>query len=64
LEFKSGWVEPNKQAEIEAACLRLGTAGLKPIKDTVSAEITYDDIRLVVAQFRWEAKQQKSATAI
>jgi len=59
LEFKSGWVDPNKQTEIEAACIRVGTAGLKPIKDAVSPEITYDDIRLVVARFHWNQKQQK-----
>jgi ATP-dependent DNA helicase RecQ len=59
LEFKTGWVEPAKLEEIEAACERLGTAGLRPIKDAVSAEITFDDIRLAVAQYRWEQKQQK-----
>jgi ATP-dependent DNA helicase RecQ len=62
VEFKPAWVDANKQAEIEAACSRLGTVGLRPIKDAVSAEITYDDIRLVVAQFRWNEKQQKLAT--
>jgi ATP-dependent DNA helicase RecQ len=62
IEFKPAWMDANKQAEIEAACSRLGTVGLRSIKDAVSAEITYDDIRLVVAQFRWNEKQQKLAT--
>jgi ATP-dependent DNA helicase RecQ len=61
LEFKAVWIDPNKQKEIEAACARLGTAALRPIKDAVSAEITFDDIRLVAARLRWEAKQQKQA---
>ncbi len=59
LEFKPGWVDKNRQTEIEAACARLGTEALRPIKDAVPAEITYEDIRLVVARFRWEEKQKE-----
>ena len=59
LEFKPGWVDPSKLQEIEAACKRVGTAGLRPIKDAVSQEITFDDIRLVVAHYRWEQKKQQ-----
>ena len=61
IEFKAGWVEAEKQREIEAACSRLGTAALRPIKDAVSAEITYGDIRLVAARMRWEAARGKKA---
>ncbi len=61
VEFKDGWIDPGKQKEIEAACAKVGTAGLRPIKDAVSAEISYEDIRLVTARLRWEAKQQKQA---
>ena len=62
VEFQSGWVSEDKQKEIADACRRLGTNTLRPIKDAVSADTTYDDIRLVVARFRWEEKQQKQAT--
>ena len=61
VEFKPAWLDPAKLKEIEEACGRLGTEGLRPIKDAVSAEITYDDIRLVAAKLRWEQKQQKQA---
>ncbi|HEX4485578.1 MAG TPA: RecQ family ATP-dependent DNA helicase [Terriglobales bacterium] len=61
VEFKDGWVDPLRLKEIEEACARLGTAGLRPIKDAVSAEVSFDDIRLVSAKVRWEAKQQKRA---
>ena len=61
IEFKEGWIDPAKQKEIEAACERLGTAAMRPVKDSVSPEITYDDIKLVAARMRWEAKQQKQA---
>jgi ATP-dependent DNA helicase RecQ len=59
LEFKPGWFDAARLKEIETACTKLGTAGLKPIKDAVSPEIAYDDIRLVVAQHRWEEKQSQ-----
>ena len=59
LEFKAGWVEPAKLAEIETACRRLGTEALRPIKDAISPEITFSDIRLVAARLRWEAKQKQ-----
>jgi len=61
IEFKTGWVDAEKQKEIEAACARLGTAALRPIKDAVSAGITYGDIRLVAARMRWEAARGKKA---
>ena len=57
MEFKTGWVAAEKQKEIEAACARLGTAGLRPIKEAVAAEISYEDIRLVVAWLRRRGKQ-------
>ena len=61
VEFKPEWVDPEKQREIEAACARLGTARLSPIKEAVSQLITYQEIRLVAARLRWEAKQKQLA---
>jgi ATP-dependent DNA helicase RecQ len=61
IEFQDGWIDVAKRKEIEDACERLGTAAMRPIKDAVSPEITYDDIKLVAARMRWEAKQQKQA---
>jgi ATP-dependent DNA helicase RecQ len=61
VELKPGWIDPHKQQEIEAAGSRLGTEGLRPIKDAISPAITYDEIRLVAAKLRWEQKQQKQA---
>jgi ATP-dependent DNA helicase RecQ len=59
LEFQPGWIEEAKLASIEEACARLGTRALKPIKDTLAPDVTYEEIRLVVARFRSE--QQKTA---
>jgi ATP-dependent DNA helicase RecQ len=63
VEFKPGWVDAERDKEIEAACVRLGTAALRPIKDAVSAAISYGEIRLVAARVRWEAGQGKKQAA-
>ncbi len=52
LEFQPAWVDPAKQARIEEAAARLGLDRLHPIKDSLPPEITYDDIRLVLAHLR------------
>jgi ATP-dependent DNA helicase RecQ len=56
LDFKEAWVDSAKQKEIEAACQRLGTEVLRPIKDAVSSGITFEDIKLVTSHLRWKAK--------
>ena len=61
LEFQAGWIDRNKQAVIEAACGKVGINGLKPLKDALPPEITYDEIRLVVARVRRELRVSKSA---
>ena len=59
LDFEADWIDRNKQSVIEAACARLGTEWLKPLKDALPPEITYDEIRLVVARLRRERMRQK-----
>jgi ATP-dependent DNA helicase RecQ len=59
LEFQPGWIDRNKQAVIEAACGKLGINGLKPLKDALPPEISYDEIRLVVARVRRELRVSK-----
>ena len=59
LEFKEAWIDRNKQAVIEAACAKVGINGLKPLKDVLPPEITYDEIRLVVARVRRESRVGK-----
>ena len=54
LEFRAEWIDRNKDAVIEAACVKLGVEWLKPLKDALPPEVTYDEIRLVVARLRRE----------
>jgi ATP-dependent DNA helicase RecQ len=60
LEFRAEWVDRSKQSVIEAACARDGIEWLKPLKDACPPEITYDEIRLVVAKLRWKAGRNKT----
>jgi ATP-dependent DNA helicase RecQ len=59
LQFQSAWIDDGKRANIEEACARLGMEWLKPIKEALPPEITYEEIRLVTARLRRE--QQRTA---
>ena len=61
LEFQPAWVEESKRAQIEEACMRLGVERLRPIKDALPEEITYDQIRLVAARLRRENMNKSAA---
>jgi ATP-dependent DNA helicase RecQ len=54
LEFQSSWVDADKQAQIEKACTLLGFERIKPLKEVLPPEITYEEIRLVAAHLRLE----------
>ncbi len=51
-EFQPGWVDQEKQTRIEDACARLGLDQLRPLKETLPAEFTFEEIRLVVSRLR------------
>jgi hypothetical protein len=52
VKFQPGWIEPGKLAQIEVACARLGLKQLKALKESLPPEITFEEIRLVVAGMR------------
>src|SRR5216683_692905 len=60
LEFQPSWIDATRQSIIEAACGQIGMEKLKNLKDSLPPEITYDEIRLVVARLRREQKQSKA----
>jgi len=67
LEFRSEWIDRNKLAVIEAACANLGLERmerLKTLKDALPPEITYDEIRLVVARMRRESSKKKTSISV
>ncbi len=60
VEFNPDWIDRNKLAVIEAACQRAGLEKierLKSLKDVLPPEVTYDEIRLVVAHLRRQQLQ-------
>jgi ATP-dependent DNA helicase RecQ len=59
LQFQDTWIEESKRIVIEEACSRLGMELLKPLKEALPTEITYEEIRLVAARQR--RQQQKTA---
>ena len=54
LQFQDAWIDDSKRTSIEEACSRLGLELLKPLKEALPAEITYEEIRLVAARLRRE----------
>ena len=65
VEFRPEWIDRNKLAVIEAACARVDVAQLerlRPLKDALPPEITYDEIRLVVARMRRERSRRQRTT--
>ena len=63
LEFRPEWIDRNKVAVIEAACAKMGLDNLerlKPLKEALPPEITYDEIRLVLACLRRKRSQNRA----
>lgn len=63
LEFRPEWIDRNKLAVIEAACAKMGLDNLerlKPLKEALPPEITYDEIRLVLACLRRKKSQNRA----
>ena len=52
IEWHPDWVAPEKQKQIQAACAEHGMEHLRTLKDALPPEITYEEIRLVVARLR------------
>ena len=64
VEFRPEWIDRNKLAVIEAACATMGLESLerlKTLKDALPPEITYDEIRLVVARMRRSGSKKSTS---
>jgi len=61
--FDEKWVDSNRRSIIEAACARLGIQWLKPLKESLPPEVTFEDIRLVVARLRRLKTQTKESAS-
>jgi len=66
VEFQPAWIDRNRDAVITAACKRVGLDNLtrlKPLKEVLPPEISYEEIRLVVARLRREREQKNRVPA-
>jgi ATP-dependent DNA helicase RecQ len=61
-EFQAKWMAPELRQQISEACLRLGLEWMKPIKDALPEQVTFDEIRLILAETR-RAKKLATGTA-
>lgn len=52
IDFQPEWLAPEVFDQIANACQRCGMERLKPIKEALPDEVTYEQIRLVAAQLR------------
>jgi len=60
LEFEPNWVGPDLVARIELLCAQMGSERLRQLKDQLPPEVTFDQIRLVVARLRRRKEQAGS----
>jgi ATP-dependent DNA helicase RecQ len=59
IALQPDWVDGGRCAEIEKACNLHGTERLRLVKDALPPEVTFEDIKLVVAQLRLRAGQAR-----
>ncbi|MGC1416638.1 MAG: helix-turn-helix domain-containing protein, partial [Candidatus Acidiferrum sp.] len=64
LEFQPTWIDPGKREQIEKMCAQHGIERLKPLKEALPAEITFEEIKLVIARMRMEQEEQSPAAAV
>jgi ATP-dependent DNA helicase RecQ len=52
IEYDAKWIKPERYAQIATAVQQFGKERLKPVKEALPEEITYEEIRLVAAHLR------------
>jgi ATP-dependent DNA helicase RecQ len=61
VQFRPEWLAAERYAAIGAACKQLGTQALKPVKEALPPEISYGEIRIVLAHLRRQENSGASA---
>jgi ATP-dependent DNA helicase RecQ len=60
LAYRTEWVGEGHHRQIEEVVRRIGPQWLKPLREALPAEVTYDQIRLVVAYVRWQEETEQA----
>jgi ATP-dependent DNA helicase RecQ len=63
IEFQPGWVEAGRRAKIEEAAATIGLGPLRPLKDALPLDFSYEEIRLVVSHLRRRRDSQAASAA-
>jgi ATP-dependent DNA helicase RecQ len=58
IDYEAKWLKAERYAQIAAAVQQFGKERLKPVKEALPEEITYDEIRLVAAHLRVKEKSK------
>ncbi len=61
IQFQDRWVRAEVRRLIDKAAARLGVQWLKPLKEALPPEVTFEEIRLIVAKVRRETSGDKIA---
>lgn len=59
MPFQETWMPADRHQQIQEACARLGLEWIKPIKEALPSEVSFDEIRLVLAEMRSDKKLRK-----
>ena len=62
-ELPPGFVAEEKYRAIAAACARLGLDRLRPVKDALPSSVTFDEIRIVMADLKRRATGKLARTS-
>ena len=62
VEFQAAWIDSGKRTQIEKMCALIGFERLKPLKDALPPEITFEEIKLVVARLRLESASETESS--
>ena len=57
VSFEPGWIPGDHAEKIEQACKSLGLEHLKPLKEALPEQVTYNEIKLVVSHLRQQQMQ-------
>jgi ATP-dependent DNA helicase RecQ len=63
VEYQPAWVKSDRCEQIEAACAAHGLDALRPVKDALPPDFTFEEIRLVVSRLRWQRDNESTSAA-
>jgi len=64
VEYQPAWVKSDRREQIEAACAAHGLDALRPVKDALPPDFTFEEIRLVVSHLRWQRDNESASAAV